>query len=113
MDKRDKTGVVYSLKCKDCPASYVGETKRRFAVRINEHKNAKEENSVVAAHTTKCIGHTFDWDATKILDNESNGKRRLISEMLYICDASYAINKKEDTQRLNSTYSNILKYCKR
>ncbi|CAB0040065.1 unnamed protein product [Trichogramma brassicae] len=50
---------------------------------------------------TKRIGHTFDWDATEILDNEPNHKRRLISEMLYICDASYALNKKEDTQKLN------------
>ena len=37
-DKWDQTGVVYKFTCKNCPATYIGETKRSLKTRINEHK---------------------------------------------------------------------------
>ncbi|EZA59754.1 hypothetical protein X777_16235 [Ooceraea biroi] len=35
----NKTGVVYRLKCKDCDACYVGQTKRHLATRVKEHRS--------------------------------------------------------------------------
>ncbi|EZA61281.1 hypothetical protein X777_11988 [Ooceraea biroi] len=44
----NKTGVVYRLKCKDCDACYVGQTKRHLATRVKEHRSdiSKREVSI-------------------------------------------------------------------
>jgi len=34
-----RSNVVYKINCKDCNASYVGQTKRLLKTRINEHHN--------------------------------------------------------------------------
>ena len=36
----DKSNVVYEVDCNDCPAVYVGTTKRKLSTRLQEHKNA-------------------------------------------------------------------------
>lgn len=38
--------LVYRIDCKDCKASYIGQTKRYLSVRIKEHKrNIKDPSS--------------------------------------------------------------------
>ena len=37
-----QTNIIYSFKCKNCPAIYIGETKRSLKTRINEHKDNKK-----------------------------------------------------------------------
>ena len=34
----EKTELVYRVPCKNCSSSYVGETGRKFGLRIKEHK---------------------------------------------------------------------------
>jgi len=34
-----KKNVVYKITCKDCDASYVGQTGRKLNTRITEHHN--------------------------------------------------------------------------
>jgi len=34
-----KNSVVYKICCKNCDASYVGQTKRQLQTRIKEHNN--------------------------------------------------------------------------
>ena len=37
---KDRTrGPVYSIPCKDCDATYVGESKRQLKTRLGEHYN--------------------------------------------------------------------------
>ena len=97
LEKWNKTNVVYKFTCKDCPATYIGETKRSLKTRINEHKNKMNYN------------HEFNWEATKIIDQESNYKKRLTSEIIHIKSSHNSINKKEDIYTLNKIYFPIPK----
>ena len=44
-----KSNVVYKFSCASCSASYVGETSRHLATRINEHLG-KDKNSHIFKH---------------------------------------------------------------
>ena len=46
-NKMDTTNVVYKIRCKDCGACHIGETKRTLKTRIKEHINNKNNESVV------------------------------------------------------------------
>ena len=42
----EKTELIYRVPCKNCSSSYVGETGRKFGLRIKEHQ--KEVDSFTA-----------------------------------------------------------------
>ena len=64
-----KSNVVYKIPCKDCNVSYIGETKRSFKVRTNEHKRAVKNQDVdkneIADHCWK-NDHEMNWEEMKI-----------------------------------------------
>jgi len=103
--------VVYKIFCKDCDASYVGQTKRQLRTRIKEHisnvRSSNSKQSVIAEHTLK-YSHSFDWDNIKILDSEPNYYKRLTSEMLHIKEQTNGINSQKDTELLDDCYTEIL-----
>ena len=105
----NENGVVYHLKCKNCDATYVGETKRQLSVRIEEHK--KKLDSVISEHCME-NNHFFDFAGVSVLDREKNWNRRRISEMLHIKLQNNAINKQIDTKNLSEIYSNFISNCK-
>ncbi|RWS20893.1 reverse transcriptase-like protein [Leptotrombidium deliense] len=46
--------VVYEVNCKDCPAIYIGQTKRDLTIRMKEHRDAiftDPNKSAVATHS--------------------------------------------------------------
>ena len=45
----EKTELIYHVPCKNCSSSYVGETGRKFSLRIKEHK--KEVDSFTCTQT--------------------------------------------------------------
>ena len=99
---------VYKLKCKICPAVYIGESKRPLFHRMNEHKKDIEHkrDKAVANH---CINnHDIDWKKISIPDREPNLHKRRISEMLYIQLENDAINDKKDKQFLNNNYKTLM-----
>jgi len=106
-----KNNVIYKINCKDCNASYVGQTKRRLKTRIKEHCNNikldDSKHSVVTQHIID-YNHSFDWNAAKILDSESNYNKRLISEMLHIKEQPDGINLMKDTEFLDESYFYLL-----
>lgn len=75
-----KSSIIYKINCKDCEATYVGQTKRQLGTRIKEHaKNIRLESSRHSVVTEHIINkqHTFDWDNVKILDTEIHYKTYL------------------------------------
>jgi len=107
--------VVYKLSCKNCDATYIGQTKRRLSTRVAEHRkdiNKKTPNhSVITNHRLE-FHHDFDWDNPSILDRENKYYKRLISEMINIKTQKNAINLQSDTELLQQSYSEILNTLK-
>jgi len=107
----DNNNVIYKICCRDCDASYVGQTKRKLKTRINEHsKNIKldpQKHSVISDHILE-LDHSFDWENAKILDFEPFYYKRLISEMIHIREQKNGLNLKKDTELLEDSYFDIL-----
>jgi len=57
---RHKSNVIYRAES-SCGETYIGETKRNFAVRKVEHEN-KSHNSEPARHVAKRPIHTYTWN---------------------------------------------------
>ena len=74
-EKWQQNNIVYSFKCNNCPAIYIGEMKRSLKTRINEHRNNKNSESVIFKHQAE-FNHKFDWEQVKIIDYESDYKKR-------------------------------------
>jgi len=110
--------VVYKLKCTNCDATYIGQTKRRLITRVAEHRNdinKKTPNhspSLVITNHRLEFQHDFDWDNPSILDKEEKYYKRLISEMINIKTHKKAINLQSDTELLQQSYSEILNTLK-
>jgi len=106
-----KNNVVYKIFCKDCEASYVGQTKRQLKTRLKEHKNNikldQSRHSVISQHITEC-NHSFDWEGIKIMDRETKFHKRIVSEMIHIKEQKIGLNLNSDTELLDLSYSHIL-----
>jgi len=106
-----KNNIVYKIQCKDCEATYVGQTKRQLKTRLKEHKNNikldQSKHSVISEHIIK-YNHSFDWENTKIMDHESRYFKRIISEMIHIKEQKVSLNLNSDTELLDESYLDIL-----
>jgi len=111
IDAKRVTDVVYKIDCVNCEMTYIGQTKRHIATRINEHKNninnSKGNFSVVTDHRLN-LNHDFDWQKPIILHKERNRKKREIAEMFFIKKFDNNINLQRDTENLNSIYDSII-----
>jgi len=105
-----RSNVVYQLNCRNCSASYVGQTKRAISIRVNEHKKHiirnSAQQSVITDHRL-IYKHDFDWDNVQILDEEKNYNKRLISEMIFIKKQKSGLNAQTDTELLDPIYNDI------
>ena len=104
-----KPNVVYSIPCKDCPATYVGQTSRQLLTRIQEHRravtNCDVATSAIAEHAWN-EDHHVDWDAAKVINTETNLHRRLILESWHIHKQSCPLNREQGA--LPSDYTPLL-----
>ena len=111
-EKCNNANVVYQIKCKDCNASYVGQTSSRLNVRTNEHAKKysnKDENSGLFLHT-KENNHSIDFNNIKILDTELNNGKRLFSEAFIHTQKNY-LNKQYEINRLPNEYNTFIRNC--
>ncbi|RLU19060.1 hypothetical protein DMN91_009418 [Ooceraea biroi] len=109
--KKDKTGVVYRIKCMECEACYIGQTKRQLETRIKEHKNdirKGENNWSVVSRYRVLDNHDFDWDNVDIVHEERYLRKREIAEMIFIKRDANAINHQKDIENLPCVYDKIV-----
>ena len=88
----------------------MGQTKRLLKTRLQEHKNDIKKvssQSVITRHRLE-LNHDFNWEQTKILDEECSYYKRLTSEMVHIGRQSNGLNKQSDTELLSDIYIPIL-----
>lgn len=110
----DQTNVVYKISCRNCPASYVGQTKRCLGTRIAEHRRASTKpqlDTPIFKHILE-TDHSFNFEKPEVLDIEVNYFRRTTSEMIHINAQTSGVNIKEDFEKLNSAYTPLFLYFK-
>ncbi|KAL6421451.1 hypothetical protein ACFW04_013906 [Cataglyphis niger] len=103
---------VVKINCKNCSASYIGQTKRHMSTRIKEHFNNIKMHasnlSVVNKHKLE-FNYDFDWSVPDILHNEKHLRKREIAEMFFIKKFDNSINSQKDTENLNNIYNKLIK----
>jgi len=81
--------------------------------RIVEHRNHIRRDtaqiSVITDHRLQ-LNHEFDWDSVRVLDEEINYKKRLISEMIHIKKQKHGLNSQNDIVLLDPIYNDLLLY---
>jgi GIY-YIG catalytic domain len=79
--------VVYSIGCKTCKKSYIGETGKTFNERRKRHQQeirSGRESNAFFKHLEEHTEHEIDWKSFVLIDKESHWKKRKIKEALYI-----------------------------
>ena len=126
VDKEENGDVVYKIPCKMCEQSYIGETGRQLKTRVEEHKkdvntvadqtytrgNRKQSQttihkSAITDHAAT-YNHTIDWEGTKIVDKDSNRKKRQVREAIWIRRMRGAINRDEGCYELSHLYNAVI-----
>ncbi len=85
METTDKNNLngVYKLKCEQCNMTYMGETGRKFSIRLKEHRTLerqKDDKSLFGKHTNN-KQHTHNYTIPK---KEFNIQKRKLYEELEI-----------------------------
>lgn len=113
IEKMNKAGLVYSVACKGCDKTYVGQTGRTLKHRMSQHKYdynnkyaiaASNRNKTAAVQHSLDTGHAFDYDAPKILCNEQFLNKRLTKEMVLIKKSGKSVvNLKTDLDQFHKS----------
>ena len=77
---------VYRIPCKNCKLKYIGETSRKFHVRLKEHKRDQRNgnlNNALFLHISQS-NHNFDFNSAKMLIYIHNKSLRRIFEATVI-----------------------------
>ena len=102
--------VVYHLKCKNCDANYIGQTKRICNIRMDDHqkpsKNNKKDKSHVYEHHI-LPDHEIDFDNVEILDRADSVKKLELKEMLYIRKLKPTLNKQKESELFTLIIRNV------
>jgi hypothetical protein len=83
-EKKKEKNLVYSIPCKGCEKTYIGETGRMKGTRMKEHKakiRTLASDSKIVEHILN-HKHDFDFENVKTLAHESDWRRRVIKESI-------------------------------
>jgi len=73
--------VVYKITCKDCEATYIGQTKRQLGTRLQEHvKDINKKSGTLSVISNHHIenNHVMNWSEVKIVDKKRLYTKRII-----------------------------------
>ncbi|XP_044749768.1 uncharacterized protein LOC123310366 [Coccinella septempunctata] len=105
------SSVVYKIPCLDCDRSYIGQTRQYLKDRIKQHKydtrNINNKEKTALTYHVFGEGHNFNFDDVEVLDRESNGYQRNISDMISI-RSNNTVNFREDVDNLSCFYDILL-----
>ena len=104
VDKDDKAGLVYHVKCGDCDATYVGETERNLKKRISEHRQV----SSPVGHHLNYNKHSLSKENVSVLHQENDWYRRGVAESIYIAMEEPILNRDKGRHTLPAIYREIL-----
>jgi len=103
-----RSNVVYKINCLNCDASYVGQTKRTLNTRVADRRNHIRKDTVQVFVITTVYSQTMSLIDVRVLDEEMNYKKRLISEIIYIKKQKHGLNSQNDTELLDPIYNDLL-----
>ena len=104
VDPLNTTDCIYEIPCSNCDSTYIGETGRKFATRLEEHKKetgkvtkakpaytrqarkeslTEQSKSAIADHAVQ-QNHDINWKEARILTKETNAASRHIRESIEI-----------------------------
>ena len=103
--------MVYQVPCLDCSFIYIGQTKRDLKFRLDEHKraikNQRPDLSALCEHSiTK--DHIISWTEAKILELETDYRKRLFFKSLHINAKMHVMNQ-NDGSSFFAVYLDLLK----
>ena len=104
MDPLKRCHVVYQVGCQDCASTYIGETARPLATRLQEHQN--RSTSAIHEHL-QATGHSFSPQETKILSTEPFLTKRKVKEAIEIKTRRPSLNRDQGFE-LPPIYNQIL-----
>lgn len=114
LHKLERHGIIYSVNCNDCAGIYIGQTGQKLKNRIKQHQsdyNSRtiKPNNTAAFQHARNMGHTFNYENTKIIKSEPNLQKRLTLEAININTyRETSINLKSDIDALNPAYTQLL-----
>ncbi len=83
VDPSKQSSIIFRAHCKDCSSNYTGQTSRKLATRLKEHRSAIRNCNIkaplMAAHCGD-TGHDFNLAEAKILSHVSSWTARLFKE---------------------------------
>ena len=122
----EKTELIYHVPCKNCSSSYVGETGRKFGLRIKEHMKevdffhswytdlslpgkGEQCNSQVSHHRP-CRGREpcHRLGQSKVVDREAQRQTRWIKEALWIRKTPTCMNLDAGSYQLSHTWDHVI-----
>ena len=118
---------MYKVPCANCDKTYIGETGRKFGVRLQDHRievesktrrtftrshrasSLTEHNkSVLTDHATQ-ENHVINWSQATVIDREPERFTRWIKEAVHIRkEGQQAMNRDEGSYQLSHAYDRFL-----
>ena len=100
-------GIVYKAKCKSCPFTHIGESKRSWNSRGSEHNpgTRRENVSAIKQHAEMATHDTHSNDVEIKKKDVNNLKQRQFLESWHSEGDKNSINEKKEFPRMYKAFS--------